>query len=135
MIRGVNNKTFKTGVHMKRILIITQNFYPEVGSGANRMTRIAQYLTKYGMEVTVLTTDPNYPNRNLYENIERDDTALGIHRIIRVETKVTNYTRNMFKRLTLYLEMTKKIIQAIKNLEEEIDVILITSPPIFNVLI
>lgn len=116
---------------MKKILIITQNFYPEVGSGANRMTRIAQYLTKHGMEVTVLTTDPNYPNRNLYENVEKNDEKLGIHRVIRIETKVTNYTKNMFKRLALYLEMTKKLMQAIKKLETEIDIILITSPPIF----
>lgn len=116
---------------MKKILIITQNFYPEVGSGANRMTQITKYLTKHGFQVTVLTTDPNYPNRNLYENVEKNDEALGIHRIIRIETKVTDYTKNMFKRLSLYLEMTRKLMHAVKHLEEEVDTILITSPPIF----
>lgn len=116
---------------MKKILIITQNFYPEVGSGANRMTQIAKYLTKNGFAVTVLTTDPNYPNRNLYENVKKNDEALGIHRIIRIETKVTNYTKNMVKRLSLYLEMTRKLIHAIRHIDEDIDTILITSPPIF----
>ncbi|MBQ7231622.1 MAG: glycosyltransferase family 4 protein [Bacillales bacterium] len=116
---------------MKKILIITQNFYPEVGSGANRLTKIAQYLTQNNMQVTVLTTDPNYPNRNLYENVEKNDELLGIHRVIRIETKANNYTKNMFKRLLLYLEMTRKLLGAIRQLDEKTDAIFITSPPIF----
>lgn len=82
---------------MKKILMITQNFYPEIGSAANRMKNIYLELEKKGYEVTVLTSDPSYPNRNLYKDpsywgngdIEKDT--------IRIHPKMRKYTRNLFE--------------------------------------
>ena len=53
---------------MKKILIVTQNFYPEIGSAANRMKSVYLELKERGYDVTVLTSDPSYPNRNLYKD-------------------------------------------------------------------
>lgn len=47
----------------KRVLIITQNFYPEIGSAGNRMKNIYLLLQDKGFDVDVLTTDPTYPTK------------------------------------------------------------------------
>ncbi|MBD3022372.1 glycosyltransferase WbuB, partial [Bacillus anthracis] len=78
---------------MKKILMVTQNFYPEIGSASNRMKNIYLELNERGYDVKILTSDPSYPNRNLYkdssywydENIEKD--------IVRIHPKTRKYTR------------------------------------------
>lgn len=77
--------------------MVTQNFYPEIGSASNRMKNIYLELNERGYDVKILTSDPSYPNRNLYkdssywydENIEKD--------IVRIHPKTRKYTRNLFE--------------------------------------
>ena len=49
-----------------KILLITQNFYPEIGSGANRLKNLYIQLSKKHV-VEVLTTNPSYPNAKMYD--------------------------------------------------------------------
>jgi colanic acid biosynthesis glycosyl transferase WcaI len=44
-----------------RVLIITQNYLPEMGALSNRMYPIARELQRAGHDVTVATGMPNYP--------------------------------------------------------------------------
>ncbi|MDM5157392.1 glycosyltransferase family 4 protein [Bacillus sp. DX1.1] len=116
---------------MKKILMITQNFYPEIGSAANRMKNIYLELEKKGYEVTVLTSDPSYPNRNLYKDpsywgngdIEKDT--------IRIHPKMRKYTRNLFRRLMLYIEVALRFILAICKDKEKYDYVFVSTPSIF----
>ena len=47
-----------------KILLITQNFYPEIGSGANRFKNLYIQLSKKH-DVKVVTTIPSYPNERM----------------------------------------------------------------------
>ncbi|QWG47498.1 glycosyltransferase WbuB [Bacillus mycoides] len=116
---------------MKKILIVTQNFYPEIGSAANRLKNIYLELKERGYDVTVLTSDPSYPNRNLYkdsnywydENIEQDT--------VRIHPKTRKYTRNLFRRLLLYIEVAIRLILAICKEKKKYDYVFVSTPSIF----
>ncbi|HDR3493069.1 TPA: glycosyltransferase family 4 protein [Bacillus wiedmannii] len=116
---------------MKKILMVTQNFYPEIGSASNRMKNIYLELNERGYDVKILTSDPSYPNRNLYkdssywydENIEKD--------IVRIHPKTRKYTRNLFRRLMLYIEVAVRLILEICKDKEKYDYIFVSTPSIF----
>lgn len=116
---------------MKKILIVTQNFYPEIGSAANRMKNVYLELKERGYDVTVLTSDPSYPNRNLYkdsnywydEDIEKDT--------VRIHPKTRKYTRNLFNRLILYIEVALRLILVICKDKKEYDYVFVSTPSIF----
>ncbi|MZF22776.1 glycosyltransferase, partial [Bacillus anthracis] len=82
-------------------------------------------------DVKILTSDPSYPNRNLYkdssywydENIEKD--------IVRIHPKTRKYTRNLFRRLILYIEVAFRLILAICKDKEKYDYIFVSTPSIF----
>lgn len=111
--------------------MVTQNFYPEIGSASNRMKNIYLELNERGYDVKILTSDPSYPNRNLYkdssywydENIEKD--------IVRIHPKTRKYTRNLFRRLMLYIEVAFRLILAICKDKEKYDYIFVSTPSIF----
>ena len=50
-----------------RLLILTQYFPPETGAPQNRLLQLAKRLQKLGVEVTVLTAMPNYPQMHIYD--------------------------------------------------------------------
>ncbi|MEH7400107.1 glycosyltransferase family 4 protein [Gottfriedia acidiceleris] len=116
----------------KKILLITQHFYPEIGSAANRLKNIYLELKEKNYDVKVLTLHPRYPSRELYENkrfwneklIDEDD-------IVRVDTSIKTHSTSIIKRLYLYLEVMFRFIGAIFKYKKEFDYIFVTSPPIF----
>ncbi|EGO2713201.1 glycosyltransferase family 4 protein [Enterococcus faecalis] len=117
---------------IKNILLITQNFTPEIGSAANRITLISKYLNeKY--KVTVLTIEPQYPTSELYENIydwqEKNDDNL---KIIRIRTSKKKSKRFLILRLSLYLEVFIQLLKVIKKDigNEKYDFIFVSSPPL-----
>lgn len=112
--------------------MICQNYYPEIGSAANRMKNIHTLLLQKGYEVTVLTSDPSYPNRNLYKKKEFWDENISEENTIRVKTRTRKYTRNMLNRLFLYLEVTLKFVLSILRMKKEYDFIFVSTPPIFS---
>ncbi|QGS69576.1 hypothetical protein CV093_18725 [Oceanobacillus sp. 143] len=63
----------------KKVLIMTQNFYPVIGSAGNRMKNIYQLLNEFDIDADVLTTEPAYPNKNLYKDRSFwDDESLNL---------------------------------------------------------
>lgn len=119
---------------VKKVLMITQNFYPEIGSAANRSKNIYQLLIEEGYLVSVLTTEPSYPNKKMYEDEKFwDDDRLNnesesIHRI-----KIANkkYSQSIFNRLIYYLEITIRMLFFILSNKRKYDVVFVTTPPIF----
>ncbi|WP_062320403.1 hypothetical protein [Halolactibacillus sp. JCM 19043] len=47
----------------KKVLILTQNFYPVVGSAGNRMKNIFELLNEHDVQTDVVTIEPSYPNK------------------------------------------------------------------------
>lgn len=50
-----------------KLLLITQYFPPEVGAPQNRLSELALRLIKEGVEITVLTAMPNYPQMEIHK--------------------------------------------------------------------
>jgi len=117
----------------QRVLLITQNFYPELGSAGNRMKNIFQLLKQEGYDVTVLTTEPSYPNKNIYSdkqfwNDSRINEDPNVHRI---SVKNRKYSFSMFNRLFYYIEVAMKMLFFVLSDRKKYDVIFVSSPPIF----
>ncbi len=49
------------------ILIVSQNYYPEVGAAPSRLANMAAGLQQSGAKVSVLTALPNYPKGRIFE--------------------------------------------------------------------
>ena len=116
-----------------KILLIAQNFYPEIGSAGNRMKNIYQMLRKQGFEVTILTNEPSYPNKKMYEDEKFwDDPQLNEDaHIHRVNVRNRKYSSSMANRLLYYLEMTLKMILFVLGDRNKYSNVFVTSPPIF----
>ncbi|WP_157059146.1 glycosyltransferase family 4 protein [Viridibacillus arvi] len=116
-----------------KVLIITQNFHPEIGSHANRMNNIFQLLQIDGYEVSVLTTEPSYPNKHLYEDEKFwNNKSLNDHENIhRVHVKNRKYAFSMLNRLIHYIEISLKMLFFVLFDKQKYDVVFVTSPAIF----
>ncbi|WP_076513822.1 glycosyltransferase family 4 protein [Priestia flexa] len=117
----------------KRVLVISQNFYPEIGSAGNRIKNIYKLLKEEEYEVNVLTTDPMYPNKKIYsDNQFWDDDLIEEERdVTRIQVKNRKYSRSIMNRLWFYLEMALKMLLFILFDRRKYDVVFVTSPPIF----
>nr|MDQ3047212.1 glycosyltransferase WbuB [Bacteroidota bacterium] len=87
-----------------KLLILTQYFPPEVGAPQNRLYELAVRLQNKGVEVTVLTAMPNYPQMQVHENYrnqwycKEEMTGLTIHR----SSIYVSKSKGIFKRLLNY---------------------------------
>ena len=85
------------------LLILTQYFPPEVGAPQNRLFELAIRLKKLGVNVSVLTAMPNYPQMKIYEGYEgkkylyEEIEGIPVHRA------------------SIYLPKSKSIIQRLLN--------------------
>ena len=116
---------------MKKILLLAQNYYPEIGSAANRITNMANELESLGHEVTILTMEPAYPNRNLYRDSRYWEQDNPPHQVIRLKMRTRKYSHNLYNRLLLYTEMMYKFIRTVRKLRPQYDYILASTPAIF----
>lgn len=121
----------------KKVLIMTQNFYPVIGSAGNRMKNIFQLLEENQVETHVLTTEPAYPNKKLYANEEFwDEESLNkeTNKILRVPLKNKTTSNHILYRLLFYLEIMFRFTVTLFQLRKErYDYIYVSTPPIFIV--
>lgn len=113
----------------QKILLITQNYYPEIGSAANRMKNFYETLSEDN-EVDVITTIPVYPDTRLYSGKQEKSSKT----ITQINIKVKKYEKNLFFRFLLYIEVLGKMIVVILNRKASYDKIFVSSPPIFIIL-
>lgn len=115
------------------ILVISQNFYPEIGSAGNRIKNIYQLLKEEGYDVTVLTIEPSYPNKTVYESEKFwDDESLNNDKNIkRVNVRNRKYAFSIFNRLLFYFEVAIKILFFVLFDKKKYSIIFVSSPPIF----
>lgn len=113
----------------KKVLVITQNFAPEIGSAANRMERVCEFLNEVG-DVTVLTTEPQYPQKEIYSKSLFEQSLSTKIVVKRVQTRKYATEKNLFSRFLLYLEVFIKLLLAIRQEKQNYDIILATTPPL-----
>lgn len=120
---------------VKRVLIISQHFYPEIGSHANRMKHLYMQLKKQNYDVTIFTSEPSYPNKKIYENRDFwDEESLNCEKdnIVRISINSRKYSNSILNRLFYYLEVALKFVLLIIKDQKRYDYVFATSPPIFT---
>ncbi|MGL5352615.1 MAG: hypothetical protein ACRDA5_04740, partial [Clostridium sp.] len=118
------------------VLIISEVFYPEIGSGSNRITNIVIELKKNGYKVDVITSEPSYPNKEMYKGNEYKDyekeKKIGKDTNIKV-IKVSRLKPNakFLNRLYIYIYFLVKSISSVIFRKEKYDIVIATTPSPF----
>ena len=115
-----------------KILLITQNFYPEIGSGANRLKNLYIQLSKKH-DVEVLTTNPSYPNAKMYDEEKYWSTEQinDSKDIMRLKMRTDKQSKSMAFRLLYYFELAYKVRVYVKKYQHLYDAVYVTTPNIF----
>lgn len=116
-----------------KLLILTQYFPPEVGAPQNRLFELAVRLKKSGLDVSVLTAMPNYPQMKIYDGYEGKDylyeeiEGVPVHRASIYLPK----NKSIVERLKNYFSFVYSSARVGNNKVGEVDAILCESPPLF----
>lgn len=116
-----------------KLLILTQYFPPEVGAPQNRLYELAVRLQQKGVEVTILTAMPNYPQMKVYEgytgkwHTKETMNGLTVHR----SWIYTTQSKGIFKRLLNYFSFVASSFFVGCFKLGKFDYILCESPPLF----
>lgn len=116
-----------------KLLILTQYFPPEVGAPQNRLFELAVRLKKLGVDVTVLTAMPNYPQMQIYKGYEGKEYVyeeiekIPVHRASIYLPK----SKSIMQRLLNYFSFVYSSAKVGNNKIGEVDVIMCESPPLF----
>ncbi len=116
-----------------KLLILTQYFPPEIGAPQNRLYELALRLQKKGVEVSVLTAMPNYPQMKIHQNYKgkcyckETLNELKIHRA----WIYVSQSKSIISRLLNYFSfvITAFFIGAFKLKKQ--DILMVESPPLF----
>lgn len=115
-----------------RILFLTENFPPEVNASASRVYERAVHWVRWGHEITILTTAPNFPDGVLFDGFENRvhqvDTLDGI-RVVRVKTFISPNKGFALRTLDFVSFMSSAYLAGL--FEQQPDVVIATSPQFF----
>ena len=118
-----------------KILFITDNFYPEKNAPAIRTYEHSINWQRQGHEVTILTSNPNFPKGKIYKGFKNklfQREKLNNLNIIRVWTFI-NKNEGFFLRILDHLSFSISAIIASFFIKKN-DVIIGTSPQFFTVM-
>lgn len=117
-----------------KILFLTQYFPPEVGAPQNRLFELAVLLQKQGIDMTILTAMPNYPNMEIHKEFVgkkyhyEEMSGLKVHR----SSIYVSKSKSIVKRLMNYFSFVWSSYRVgLKKTEKHYDYILCESPPLF----
>ncbi|RIH63236.1 glycosyltransferase WbuB [Mariniphaga sediminis] len=117
-----------------RILFLTDNFPPEVNAPATRTYEHCKEWVKQGVDVTVITCFPNFPQGKVYEGYQNKrishENIDGI-KVIRVWTYIAA-NEGFIKRTLDYISFSFSAFFA--GLFQKTDLIIATSPQFFTAL-
>lgn len=130
---GVAGQGWADGpVIFMRILFLTENFPPETNAAATRVYERACYWAKWGHDVTIITSAPNFPHgrlfdgyRNSWRQVERMD---GL-RVVRVKTYIAANQGTVRRTLDFLSFMVTASFAGL--FEKRPDVVISTSPQFF----
>ncbi len=119
-----------------RILIVTQIYLPEMGALSNRLYPIVRQLVAEGHEVYVATGMPNYPAGKVFPEykgkFQMTEEKDG-YTILRTNYYAVPRNKSKLSQILSYLSfMPAAFLSGLRG--GKIDVVFITSPPIFPVI-
>lgn len=119
-----------------RVLLVSPIFLPEMGALANRLYPLARHLRDAGHEVSVATGMPNYPEGRVFPGYrgrflmrERLDGVT----VLRTRSYVTERNASKWGQLASYLGFLPSAFASGLR-AGPLDVVFVTSPPLFPVL-
>lgn len=116
-----------------KLLILTQYFPPEVGAPQNRLFELAVRLRNQGVDITVLTAMPNYPQMEIQEAyrgktyVYEEMSGLKVHRSGIFVSK----SKSVFNRLKNYFSFVYSSARTGRKKLGDFDFLLCESPPLF----
>lgn len=116
-----------------KLLILTQYFPPEVGAPQNRLFELAVRLQKLGVDITVLTAMPNYPQMQIYEGykekkyVYEEIEGLKVHR----SSIYVSKSKSIINRLRNYFSFVISSARVGNKKLGDFDFLLCESPPLF----
>lgn len=116
-----------------RLLILTQYFPPEVGAPQNRLFELACRLQRLGVDVTVLTAMPNYPQMQVHASyvgkkyVYEEQQGLKVHR----SYIYVSQSKSIVARLRNYFSFVVSSARSARRLPVRFDFIMCESPPLF----
>lgn len=116
-----------------KLLILTQYFPPEVGAPQNRLYELALRLKAKGIDITVMTAMPNYPQMEIHSNYKgkwyckEDMNGIEVHRSCIYVSK----SKSIIPRLLNYFSFVFSSIWFGLIKIKKHDVLLVESPPLF----
>ncbi len=116
-----------------KLLILTQYFPPEVGAPQNRLFELAVRLQKLGIDISILTAMPNYPQMKIYEGYKNKNyvyeeiEGLKVHR-----SKIfVSKSKSIINRLRNYFSFVLSSAKVGKRIKGDFDFLMCESPPLF----
>ena len=115
-----------------RIVVLTQNFPPEVGATAARLHRMTKSLAEQGHRVTVITAMPNYPTGRIFDGYRRkiraEDEVNGV-RVIRTWTFASKSSKFLSRFISYATFTLSSLLLGIWGLGRQ-DVLFFDTPPL-----
>ncbi len=114
------------------ILFITDNFPPERNASASRVYERACYWIRWGYEVTVITSVPNFPEGKVYTGYENrlyQVEEIDGMRVVRVKTFILPNKGFLLRILDFVSFMFSSIVAGV--FQKKPDIVLATSPQFF----
>lgn len=116
-----------------KLLILTQYFPPEVGAPQNRLFELAVRLKREGVDITVITAMPNYPQMEIYaayrdkKYVYEEMEGLKVHRASIYVSK----NKSILSRLRNYFSFVYSSARVGNAKLGAFDFLLCESPPLF----
>ncbi len=118
-----------------KICFIVDNFYPEVNAVASRVYERALYWVKWGHEVTVVTSVPNFPEGKVhagYKNAWKQTEMIGGIKVIRVKTYIASNYGKVTRIIDFLSFMVTSFFAGLRV--KESDVIVVNTPQFFSAI-
>jgi glycosyltransferase involved in cell wall biosynthesis len=119
-----------------RILIVTQNYLPEMGALSNRLYPVVRRLAEAGHEVYVATGMPNYPEGEVfagYRGRRAMRESLGGATVLRTACHVTPRNQSKWAQLRSYLSFIPAALRGGWRAGKP-DVVFVSTPPLFALI-
>ncbi len=117
-----------------KLLIVTQYFPPEIGAPQNRLFELAVRLQNSGVDVTVITAMPNYPQMVIHKEYVGKKYAfekIGEIKVHRTSIYVSQ-NKSIISRLRNYFSFVwSSYFTGSKKVDDKYDFVLCESPPLF----
>ncbi|MEZ4699371.1 MAG: glycosyltransferase family 4 protein [Rhodothermales bacterium] len=118
-----------------RILFIGNNFPPETAPLAQRLFEHGRQWVDDGLDVTVMTDVPNFPEGVVYEGYRNRYTreTMACIDVVRVPLYVTKNAGTL-KRIASFISFMLSVIWYSRKVEERPDVVVASSPQFFSAI-